>query len=168
MFRKRSFSFVAVFVLFAVMLLLSSPSLAGGATQISGTAEFAEEGECTDSEGAGAVLALDFDGDLDGCFYVFPETGKCTPSGVYLETGKDLFVGNYNGGSGTFWMTYRFEGKFEDCPNLVGEVFGRCQHPIMAGTGTVVFENATGRLGIKDDVAADGTVTFRYEGHLRW
>ena len=159
---------LAVVALIGIVLTINAPAQADGAKQIRGTGEFAEAGDCNDPEGNGADFALKFEGDLDGCFYVFVETAKCSPSGTYRETGKDLFVGEYNGEFGTFGTNYRFEAKYQDCPNLAGEVFGRCQHPIVAGSGTYIFDDVTGRVDIKDDIADDGTVTFRYRGHLRW
>ena len=91
-------------------------------------------------------------GDLEGCLYVFVETAESSPSGTYRETGTELFVAS--GGAGTFRTTYRFEGKYEDVANLAGEIFGRCQHVIVEGSGTGVFEGVTGRFDIKDDIEA--------------
>jgi hypothetical protein len=45
------------------------------------------------------------------------------------------------------------------------EIFGRCQHPLVAGTGSGVFAGATGRLDFKDEVE---TGIFYYRGHVRW
>ena len=147
-------------------LILAVPAaFAGGATQISGVALFEEPGECVDPEGMGDNYALDMDGALEGCLYTFVETADCSPSGTYRETGTELFVGEYNGEVGTFRTTYKFEAKYEDCPNLVGEIFGRCQHPIVEGSGTGVFEGVTGRLDFKDEVESG---TFLYRGHLRF
>ena len=156
---------LAVVALYSVVLTVPSPALAEGATQISGVGYFAEPGECTDPEGQGADFALTMTGDLEGCHYVFVETAEGSPSGTYRETGTEIFVGQYNGEAGTFSTTYRFEAKYEDWVNLVGEIFGRCQHPIVADSGTGVFEGVTGRLDVKDDIAAGN---FPYKGHLRW
>ena len=43
------------------------------------------------------------------------------------------------------------------------EVHGRCQHPIVAGSGTGGFAGATGRADFKDDVV---TGEFLYRGHI--
>jgi hypothetical protein len=144
----------------------SSPALAQGATQISGVA-FLDEADTCDSSSMDAANALimDGDGDLEGCLYTFVGPADCSPSGTYRETGTELFVGEYNGEVGTFRTTYKFEAKYEDCPNLVGEIFGRCQHPIVEGSGTGVFEGVRGRLDFKDDVE---TGEFLYRGHLRF
>ena len=55
-------------------------------------------------------------GDLDGCWYTNIETTKDNgaPSGVYIESGKEIFVGSLNGGpDGTFSTTYKFESKWD-------------------------------------------------------
>lgn len=137
----------------------------GGATQISGIAFWAEPGECTDPEGDGSTFSLKMTGDLEGCLYITVEDFECSPSGTYREQGTEIFVGEYNGRSGTFRTTYKFEAKYEDCPNLLGEIIGRCQHPIVKGSGTDDFASVTGRLDLKDDVVAGN---FPYRGHLRF
>lgn len=143
---------------------------ADGATQISGIAYFAAPGECEDvvtgPAGQAPDFALDMTGDLEGCLYVFVETFTCTPSGVYIETGTEVYVGSGSeGDDGTFATTYRFTGLFEDCPNLIGQINGRCEHPIVAGSGTNDFEGVTGRIDFNDDVEAGNAP---YKGHLRW
>lgn len=151
--------------LLTVVLTMPSPALAGGATQLAGIGFFAGSGDCTDPAGQGADFALTMTGDLAGCHYVFIETTECSPSGTYRETGTEIFVGQYSGGFGTFKTTYKFEAKYQDCANLVGEIFGRCQHPIIADSGEGVFEGVSGRLNFKDNIAAGN---FPYRGHLRY
>jgi hypothetical protein len=152
-----------------------SPAFAGGATQISGVAFFddpldpaCEDPEGVDPEGVPANSALVMTGDLEGCLYTFvnPDTAS-SPSGTYRETGTETFVGSVFGSEepGTFETTYRFEAKYEDVDNLAGEIFGRCQHPIVEGSGTGIFEGVSGRLDFKDDVE---TGEFFYRGHLRF
>ena len=100
-------------------------------------------------------------GDLEGCWYTNIETARTTPSGMYLETGAEIFVGSLNGGPvGTFTTTYRFEAKFAPDGS---EIHGRCQHPIVDGSGTGGFEGASGRLNFKDIVE---TGEYRYKGHI--
>ena len=114
----------------------------------------------------GYDYALVMTGDLEGgCLYTFIETAESSPSGTYRETGTELFVGSYLDGSGTFATTYRFEAKYEDVDTLSGEIFGRCQHPIVEGSGTDVFEGVSGILLFKDEVESG---TFFYRGHLRY
>ena len=146
----------------------TSANNGAGATQLSGIGYYATSGEC-DYESQGAVYAIKMTGDLEGCHYFFIDEFECSPSGTYREKGRELFVGTYNGQSGTFWTTYRFEAKYEGCAEngaaLGAEILGRCQHPIVEGSGTGVFEGVTGRLDFKDDIEA-GNYPFR--GHLRF
>ena len=139
--------------------------LTAGATQISGIGYYAGPSECNDPEGVGSTYDLTMTGDLEGCHYVFVETARCSAGGAYNETGTETFVGLYNGAPGSFETTYRFTAKYTDCANLVGEIVGRCQHPITAGSGEGVFEGVTGRLDFKDDIE---TGNFPYRGHFRW
>ena len=139
-----------------------SPALAGRATQISGDAVLDELDTC-DSASVGADYALLMTGDFKGCLYEYIEPQKTTPGGTYLETGEELFVAS--DGSGTFRTTYRFEAKYEDVDNLIGEIFGRCQHPIVEGSGTGIYEGVSGELFFKDDVE---TGEYPYRGHLRY
>jgi hypothetical protein len=162
---------LAAVAIIGVVSTAPSPAFAGGATQISGVAFFdavPPEPPVCPIEGtdyAGADYALVMTGDLEGCLYTFVdhETAQSSPSGTYRETGTETFVAS--DGSGTFETTYRFEAKYEDVANLSGEIFGRCQHPIVEGSGTGVFEGVSGRLDFKDDVE---TGEFFYRGHLRF
>ena len=156
---------LAMVALISVSLAVPAPALAGGATQISGIAFPTVPGECTDPQGQGSDFAVKMTGDLVGCLYTSVETAECSPSGTYNETGAEIFVGLYNGETGTFRTTYRFTAKYDDCPNLTGEIIGRCQHPITAGSGEGVFEGVSGRLDLKDDIEAGN---FPYRGHLRY
>ena len=155
---------VMIVVLFA--LLIPSSALAVGATQFSGVAFFAGPGECTDPEGAGANYAVVMTGDLQGCHYSFIETSVMSPSGAYNETGHEVFVGTYNGQPGTFRTTYRFTAKYTNSTDFI-EIEGRCQHPIINGSGTGVFEGMTGRLDMRDNVIDGVPVDFPYRGHLK-
>ncbi len=154
---------LAVVALIGVVSTAPSPALAEGATQISGVGFFDEDDIC-DSGSVGADFALIMTGDLEGCLYTFVETAESSPSGTYRETGTELFVAASDKDD-TFRTTYRFEAKYEDVDNLAGEIFGRCQHPIVKGSGTGIFEGVTGRIDFKDDVEAGN---FPYRGHLRW
>ena len=150
-----------------------SPKLAGGATQISGVAFFDVDNTCHFESVEGADYALlmteETTEGLDGCLYTFAdeENARRSPSGTYLETGTELFVAS--DGSSTFSTTYRFEAKYEDVgmyPNPpIGEIFGRCQHPIVEGSGTGIYEGVSGELFFKDNVE---TGEYPYRGHLRY
>jgi hypothetical protein len=138
--------------------------ITAGATQVSGLGSYAEPGACDDQEGQGSDYVLTMTGDLEGCHYVFVETATCSPGGAYSETGTETFVGRYNGAPGTFRTTYLFTATYRDCANLLGEIAGRCQHPIVAGSGEGVFEGVTGRFDMQDDIEAGN---FPYRGHFR-
>ena len=137
-----------------------------GATQISGVGFYAETGECINVNPPAAYL-IKMTGDLQGCLYAYIDEYECSPSGTYREEGREYFVGTYNGQSGTFWTTYKFEAKFDDCDGgpLGAEIFGRCQHPIVAGSGTGVFAGVSGQINFKDDIEAGN---FPYRGQLRF
>src|ERR671914_1904887 len=147
---------LAVVASIGVVSTAPSPAFAEGATQISGVAFFADTGECDDPEGEGANFALVMTGDLEGCLYTFVETAESSPSGTYRETGTETFVDSEEDGTvvGTFETTYRFEAKYEDVTDPATEIFGRCQHPIVEGSGTGIFEGVSGRLDLKDDIEA--------------
>jgi len=138
------------------------------ATQLNGIGYFDATDECN-SAGQGATYSVNMTGDLEGCLYTYVDDFECSPSGTYREIGREYFVGTYNGESGTFWTTYKFEAKYEGCAengSYVGaEIKGRCQHPIVNGSGEGVFEGVTGRLDFKD-VIEEGTVIYPYRGHL--
>jgi hypothetical protein len=144
-------------------LILAAPAaLAGGATQISGVAFFDGADSC-DSASVGADFALIMTGDLDGCLYTIIETSESSPSGTYREVGTELFVASE--GAGTFETTYRVEAKFEDVDTLAGTIFERCQHPIVEGSGTGLYEGVSGQLFFRNDVEAGN---YLYKGHLRY
>jgi len=157
-----TFITLAIVAFISVASTAPSPAFAGGATQISGIGFYAEGDACDDPRGEGAAYALVMTGDLEGCLYTFVETAESSPSGTYRETGTELFVAS--GGVSTFETTYRFEAKYEDVANPATEIFGRCQHPIVEGSGTGIFEGVTGRLDFKDDIEAGN---FPYRGQLR-
>ena len=101
-------------------------------------------------------------GSLDGCWYTHVETARVTSGGVYLESGTELFVGRLDGGlAGTFTTTYKFEAKLDADG---AEVRGRCQHPIVSGSGTGGLAGASGRVDFKDVIG--DPITYVYRGHV--
>ncbi|HUQ68038.1 MAG TPA: hypothetical protein VM165_00860 [Planctomycetaceae bacterium] len=142
------------------MMMVPMSASAQEATRISGVGYFDEFHVC-DSGSVGADFALIMTGDLEGCLYVFVETAEFTPSGTYMETGTELFVG----ADGTFETAYQFEAKYEDPANLIGEIFGRCQHKIVEDSGTGAFDGVSGRIDFKDDIEAGD---FPYRGSLKF
>ena len=106
-------------------------------------------------------------GSLEGCWYTKVEraTDHGAPSGTYLESGREVFVGSLDGGpDGLFTTSYKFESKWDPDVSSGAEVHGRCQHPIVEGSGRGGFDGVTGRLDFKD-IVADGSYVYR--GHLR-
>ena len=154
---------LAIVAFISVASTAPSPALAEGATQISGVGSFDES--CDPESVKGANYAILMTGDLDGCLYTSIETAQSSPSGTYRETGTELFVGSTSEGAGTFETTYRFEAKYEDVNDPATEIFGRCQHPIVEGSGTGVFEGVSGILLFKDDIEEGN---FPYRGHIRY
>ena len=86
---------------------------------------------------------------------------------MYLESGEEVFVGSVNGGPvGTFATTYKFEGKYD--PDSGAQLHGRCQHPIVEGSGTGGFEGAKGRLDFNDIIYPGALTTYIYRGHIKF
>ena len=157
-----------IIVLASSLLGVAAPAQAASG-QIDGTAYFAapSDGLCDAPpepyDDFTSYPPLVMEGDLEGCWYTLVEDFKTTPSGMYLEVGQELFVGTLNDGEvGSFTTTYRFEAKYAPDGS---ELFGRCQHPLVAGSGTDGFAGATGRVDFKDVIA--DPVTFVYRGHIR-
>ena len=167
--KLRRLALLGVLVVGSMVAALSAPASAA-TTQISGVGVFDSAGECG-LPPSGYADFTDFTmvitGDLDGCWFtkVLTSTDRGAPSGVYLETGEEVFVGSLNGGSeGTFATTYRFESKWSPDVSTGSEVHGRCQHPIVAGSGSGGFAGATGRVDFKDEVT---TGQYFYRGHIK-
>ena len=145
------------------------PVNAAGTTQISGSGYYddATGTECgTPPAGFDSYPGLVLSGDLEGCLYADVLGFKFheAPSGIYIETGRELIVASLNGApTAAFETTYRFESKWDPDAASGVEVKGRCQHPLAAGSGTGVFTGATGRLDFKDEVS---TGLFYYRGHI--
>ena len=142
---------------------LIAPSHAAGTTQVEGGAVPGPGGCTNPPAGFDSYPGLPMTGDLKGCLYTQAVTSKQTPSGGWIETGHETFVGTMKGVFGTFRTNYRFQGKYET-PDFLVEIHGRCQHPIVAGSGTGVFEGATGRINFKDLIGE--TIVYDYTGHI--
>ena len=140
--------------------------------QLSGVAVYDSSGRCPAAPPVGyeeytsPYPPILFTGSLEGCLYIKVDafTDNGAPSGVYLEQGREVFTGSLNGGApGVFTTTYKFESKWDPDVSTGHEVMGRCQHPIVAGSGTGGFAGASGRIDFKD-VISDGTILYR--GHI--
>lgn len=148
-------------------LLLVNPVTSNAATRLSGEAYF-DAVQCPGPpegyEDFTSYPGLVMTGSLEGCWYTKVITSKETPGGVYLESGEEVFVGSLNGGPvGTFATRYKFESRFD--PDSGVQQHGRCQHPIVEGSGTGGFEGAKGRLDFKD-IIGDTLTTYVYRGHI--
>ena len=59
-------------------------------------------------------------------FKIDASTDNGAPSGVYVEQGREVFVGSLNGGpDGLFATTYKFESKWDPDVTTGHEVEGR-------------------------------------------
>ena len=158
----------------ALLIVLVAPASAARATQIGGAGHVIGDPAGGPAQGCADqgvfTLKLD-DGSLRGCWYttwIDPDSIHDNPSGTWRERGEETFVGDYYDpdgswvGFGTFSTTYHFTGKFDGD----GEIFGRCQHPIVAMSGTGVFEGITGRVDFKDVDPAAGLLEYR--GHIKF
>jgi len=166
--EKKSVKRIIGAALAALVLAVLAMPASAGTTQVSGSSVY--NTECQVPAGSppnntGDYPPLDLSGSLDGCWYTNILTSRQISSGVYLETGQELFVGSLNGGAaGTFGTTYRFESKWDPDAATGTEIRGRCQHPIVAGSGTGGFAGATGRVDFKDIIG--DPVTYVYRGHI--
>ena len=74
---------------------------------------------------------------------------------LYLEEGREVFVGEFRGKQGKFKTTYTFEGAYAKgfCQSLdpTLEVGGGCNHRLTRGSG--VFANAEGLIKFIDVIA---------------
>ena len=126
--RIRALLFAGLFV---ALSLVAAP--ANAANQISGEAQLipssAPLSRCPVESGYPDYSAIEMTGSLEGCWYtkiLTPIPFETTPSGVYLESGEEKFVGSLNGGpQGTFTTTYKFEAKLDTVTGL--EIKGRCR-----------------------------------------
>ena len=151
--------------------MVGSAPASAASQQISGVAVFDTSGSLCPGPPAGyddfvSYPPLVLSGSLEGCWYTKVDTVKDNgaPSGIYLESGREVFVGTLNDGPvGLISTTYKFESQWDPDVSTGPEVRGRCQHPIIAGSGSGGFAAATGRLDFKD-IVADGSYVYR--GHV--
>ena len=156
----------------SVVLMAPAPATAGGAEQIRGTA-IDGSGDCNPEEDDVPVPLPIFplyfppeDGGIHGCLYSYPTSSEVTPGGTIRERGYEIFVSHDDPTRDSrFETTYQYTAKFDEDGN---QMYGRCQHPIVAGSGKGDFEGVTGRFNIKDNIVNGVAVDFPYKGHLRW
>ena len=149
--------------LIAGFAALSATPASAASVQVSGVQTPVSSGPCFDP---GAVASFTMQGSLIGCWSVDTFNVQSQPSGTFQATGTEHFTGclDLDGDQactagdpqGTLYFSFQFTGKVD--PVTFAEIFGRCQHPIVAGTGD--FAGAFGVLTFKDDVT-NGTSLYR-------
>ena len=167
--HRKTERLLHVVLLVGLTAALAAPASAA-TNQLSGVSTLDLSGACPPPpagyEDFTSIPPLVMTGSLDGCWYTKVVTAKDNgaPSGIYQERGEELFVGRLDGGPvGTFTTTYKFSSKWAPDVSTGSEVKGRCEHPIVAGSGTGGFAGATGRVDFKDDVE---TGEYLYRGHI--
>ncbi len=103
----------------------------------------------------GSDVALSMTGDLEGCWSVFVEGYECKALGdfdLYLERGREVFVGTFRGKQGRFATDYTLEAAmakgFCQSFDFTLEVAGGCSHKIHGRSG--VFAGAKGLIEFLD------------------
>jgi hypothetical protein len=140
---------------------LATLLLAGGDAALatgSGGAFVSGNSTYSDCGAEGSDLALALTGDLEGCWSVFVEGFKCKELDgfdLYLENGRELFIGRLRGKQGRFATDYTLEAVmakgFCQSFDFTLEVAGGCDHRIHGRSG--VFEGAHGRIKFLDVIA---------------
>ena len=154
------------------LTVTAAPSIPVGAatTPVSGTFVLDDtDSTCPDPPAASS----DYDpfvisGDLEGCWYTNVDRAwdLGPPSGLYFEVGREVFVGQIRDGhDGTFTTTYTFESQWDPDVATGTEIWGRCQHLIVRGSGTGGLRDVTGFLA-RTDTATDGSSGI-YRGFVR-
>jgi hypothetical protein len=168
--KVQELGIVAVLVISSIMV--GSASASAASNQIAGVGVFDATGSRCAGPPAGYADFVSYppivlSGSLQGCWYTKVDTfdDHGAPSGTYLESGREVFVGSLDGGPvGLFSTNYKFQSKWDPDVSTGSEVRGRCEHPIVAGSGIGGFSGATGRVDFKD-IVADGS--YDYRGHIR-
>ena len=147
-------------------------------TFISGNSTFSDCG----LEGSQAALLLT--GDLEGCLSIFIQDFQCKELedfDLYLEQGREVFVGTLHGKRGRFRTTYTFDGAYAGgfCQSFDAslEVGGGCIHEIEGRSGVFrraegsftfidVITNVTGNPVTGQFMAGTGGNNFLYYGRI--
>jgi hypothetical protein len=154
------------------MLAFAGATLAEGATvHVSGiqaappTAPGEQCYELDPVTGQPPAAANAMAGSLIGCWFLdVYAPGRTSPAGILHATGTEHFVGcldirqegrcTGDDPAGTLALSARFEFKVVDGQ----EIWGRCQHQILSGTGA--FQGAAGKIDFRDNVT-NGTSSYR-------
>jgi hypothetical protein len=167
---RRAASALVVIVM-ALSVGVSTASAGGGratTTPVSGSGVFDTTGACPQPPAEYADYpAIVLTGGLQGCWYTHIDRAwdLGVPSGLYFEVGRELFVGRLAGhAAGGFTTRYAFQSKWDPDVTTGHEVWGTCEHPIAAGSGTGGFAGASGYFQFVD-IVSDGS--YRYSGWVR-
>lgn len=106
----------------------------------------------------GSDYAILLSGDLEGCLSTFVQRFSCKELAaydLYLEKGREVFIGTLHGKQGTFTTDYTFDGAYAKgfCQSFDTslEVGGGCIHTIQRGRGA--FKKAEGVITFIDVIA---------------
>lgn len=134
----------------------------------------------------GSDFALLLTGDLKGCWSGFVQDSKCKELqdyDLYLEEGREVFVGKFRGKPGRFRTTYIFEGAYAKgtCRSFdfTLEVGGGCTHKVIGGRrafadarGLIKFidviTGVTGDPSTGEYQAGTGANNFLYYGRIQF
>lgn len=139
------------------LTLLAGPSMAG-TTRVSGDQTPVAPNDPCIAGDPSSLATYTMDGGLIGCWYTDDATYREQPSGTAQATGHEHFVGCLDLGgngdcagdpSGSLSFSFQFSGKFDT--ETFAEIRGRCQHPVVSGTGG--FADASGVITFQDDVS---------------
>jgi hypothetical protein len=146
---------------------ISGASVVAVAVLASGSAALADGGKATFVSGnstysdcglEGSDLALAMTGDLEGCWSVFVEGYQCKELDgfdLYLENGREVFVGTLRGKRGRFATSYTLDAVmakgFCQSFDFSLEVAGGCSHKVHGRSG--VFAGANGLIKFLDVIA---------------
>jgi len=157
---------IALVTLVAAALLVAAPASGAGAGQVAGNQT--PVATCDGDTSAFGTYAMD--GSLIGCWFADSfEVVREHAGGTVQITGTEHFDGCLDLGGdgscsgdteGTLSFSFQFSGKFDVVTSA--EIRGRCQHPIVSGTGG--FATASGVITFKDDVT---TGIAPYRGNVR-
>ena len=172
--RRRGRALVGLILSLVMIFGMMTPVEAAPRTTISGDAV---PSDCAGDRGAGAIQLT---GDLQGCLIFFPATFECIEMNGfarYRETGRELFVGSYDGERGRFRTKYDLEATYTSgsCAEFndggfpfLNQLTGGCDHFIRGKTGA--FEGRRGFISFFDvipDPGESGASNFYYAGWMR-
>ncbi len=160
--RKSLRVMVVVALVSATALLgIASPAGAGDSEReikVSGVGYPGGPGDNGCNE-MGADYTIFMTGDIEGCVYgiILSEQYE-EESGEYQSRDHETFIGTLDGLSGSWEMDEAFWAVFDT--ETGDQLSGRCEHPIIEGSGTGDFATADGELRFVDNVENHTAVYF--------